>query len=315
MEFNAVTDRMIAEGVMSRDEIDSPMGPTRRILKSVKLNNALTVASISNNARAHQMLGVKSYSSRLAISKYLDALRHGLESGDTLVPFVCLRSVIEHVAHFHTGIQTLRPYSVPPTFEEGHKVLSEIYSFLVKATYGTKIDWNLVFDQDVDRPVASQQLKYERDENRADRTARSTMNGIDSLTKVIPGTRAVYDILSEFAHPNVGNLFLFTEMAQPCTDMHGVRRVKKRLSPNVPMPFLKEAAPAVRHIIRHAAQCLQHLESLLADAVKQREKVLEITQVVIRYLISKNRELFDAYASCPCGSEKGTKFCCGRASK
>jgi hypothetical protein len=310
-KLNAVTDQMVKEGVMSRDSHDSPMGPTKRLLKPIVPNAALVAAQTAQNSASYRILGTLSYTCRLAVTKLLDGHRQGILIGDMLVPMVCIRGAIEHIAHYHAVIHKLRPYTVPVTFEDGNRTLMEIFTLLIKSNYGTRIDWKHLLTADIDKPLDAESLKYKREENRADRESKSIMSAIDLLGKTVKGTRAVYDVLCEFSHPNVGNLLLFTESAGPATDAHGVHCVKKHLSPQVPSGFLQEAVPVVCRIYEQAELCLRHLESLLEEGTKEREKVLKITQVVVSRLVSRNRSAFDAYATCPCGSGKKVKFCCG----
>lgn len=297
-QLNAVTDQIVADG---KFRTDAP-----------PISNAIAAAFIAKNGDAHQMVATMTFVSRLSVSKHLSALRDALRRDDLLGSFHALRGTIEHVAHYQLLLKRLSEYRVPEAFEEANVMLGDIRNMLMKSAYATRVDWNALFTGDPDENIEKNRLKYEPQSNRADRTAETVMKAVDALGKKVKGTRAVYDILCEFTHPNVGNLLAVIDRAEPYKDQRGAVWVKKHLTPSVPRAFLTEWKKPAIYIFLHAHRCLEHFEKLLVDGDSARAKVLSIVQVVVRKLVGVNHGLFDAYGACPCGAGTKVKFCCGK---
>jgi hypothetical protein len=297
-QLNEITDRSVVDGKLRTD--------------APPLSAAMTAAFIAKNGDAHQMLGTITFVSTLSVSKHLSAFREAISRDDVLGSFHALRATIEHVAHYQLLLKRLGGYSVPSNFEDANVMLGEVRDVLMKSAYATRVDWNALFTGDPDENIEKNRLKYEPQSNRADRTAETVMKAIDALGKKVKGTRAVYDLLCEFTHPNVGNLLAVTEKVDPFKDHRGVVWVKKRLSAAVPHAFLHEWHRPAVYIFLYAHRCLVHFETLLADGDKERAKVLSLVQVVVRRLVTAYPSLFEPYSSCPCGAGTKVKFCCGK---
>lgn len=311
-QINAPFDKMAAEGVISNEIIDSLLGPSRKLNKSIALPRDFVAALICDMSSAYQTLATMTFASVLAITRLLDGVSRGVGARDLLVPFVCLRVVIEHIAHYLTVIQKLRPYAVPDSPEEACRVLSEINKVLVQASYATRVDWDALVGSDAQEHIERKRIAYKPEENREDREAKSILGAIDSLDKAVKGTRAVYEMLCEFAHPNVGTLLLFTESVDPSVDKQGVWWVNKRLGPDTPLEFLKNCRVPCHSLFQKTERCLAHFDMLQGEGSKQRQKVLAVTQKVVRHLHGSNKGLLDLYSPCPCGSDKKLKFCCAK---
>lgn len=252
------------------------------------------------------------FASQTAIVRLLETFHESVSRNDWLTGFVVLRSVFEHVSHYNAVILRLRSIKVPHHFEVARKTLDEAEDFLVKKIYGTRIDWNAFHDPDVDERIDKNKLKYQKGEKDMDRSADQVLNAIDGLSKEIKGTRAVYEILCEFAHPNFGMLLACTEFAEYREDDNGVQWVQKRLGLGQPCALTENTVCPLARILQQSAQCLSHYESLRGDGAHEHEKLLQLAQMVVRELLSKRQRLIGPYAPCPCGSGKKLRFCCGR---
>src|SRR5687768_4825812 len=93
---------------------------------------------------------------------------------------------------------------IPTDFAEANKTLWDINDQLVKAAYAASVNWEKIILGNPDDLLDRKKIKYQPTSNRVDRSVKSVMNSIDELSERIRGTRPVYEMLCEFAHPNVG---------------------------------------------------------------------------------------------------------------
>lgn len=303
LQLNAVYDNAIKQGVMDSEG---------QILKqNVRLPRDFQAAQCYEGGSAYRIFGALCNTKKMAVVHLIDSVRSSLLSGNLLVALICLRSLIEHIAHFDAAINELRSYTVPVSFEEANKVLWEIKGKMVDATYATRVDWEgLVFGETED-VIKRNKVKYKPAENRHDRTADSILHAIDGLSKKVKGIRSVYEVLCEFAHPNVGLVLGLTRSAQAVPDKHGFHWIRKELSLKAPLAVATENGAVLNQIFVKIAECMAHFEALLVEADQQRDKVQQISQVVLHQILSKKRDILDPYALCPCGSNLKVKFCCG----
>ena len=288
-------------------------GPVRGLIQPVPITNEVIAFGINNYGSAHRIFGAFIFATRFAVLRLLDGFRRGIESKDLLVGFVCLRAAVEHVAHFNSVIVRLRDQKVTEDVDEAHRLLGQIHDLLEKSTYGTRVDWFQVVKSDPETALKKDAIKYRGQPYRVDTEAGSILKAIDLLEKNIKGTRAVYELLCEFAHPNVGLLWLMTESSQSRRDKNGVFWVDKSLGSHVPGELVKNEMVSIpRRILRQADLCLQHFLVLQTEAIGQQQQILRLTQVIVRRLLGRghNSELFDTYSLCPCGSGAKLKFCC-----
>lgn len=297
---------------LSDDQIDKGILDLKgNWLKPASLPRNVAIGQLYNSGSPVRILEVLIFAKQAALVQLVDMTRVSLAAGSLLVALGCLRSLIEHIAHFDHVIAAIRPYSVPPNWEEANKMLWEVNGKLLTTAYATRVDWGTMLLGETEELLERNKIKYEPNEKRMDHTAKSVMNAIDALTKQVKGTRAVYDVLCEFTHPNIGTLFGLTRSAGPVEDVHGLVWVRKEFSLLPPIGALKELGPAMDRIFATAAECVSYFERTLIEAGQQRDKVLRLAQAVVQRLLLKNRDLIEPYAPCPCASGSKVKFCCG----
>jgi hypothetical protein len=283
---------------------------TAQIRKPFKMPREIEIMQFYSNGSSYRLLGMLCVTRKMALVHLLDGAISALKSGNLLVAFICMRSVIEHVALLSAVISDLRSLSVSSIFHEANQTLGEIGSKLGKAARATRVDWQAItLSKDSER-FKSPNIRYKPRENREDLTSKQVMNLIDRLDKRLKGVRSVYEILCEFAHPNVGLLFSLTQKAEPVLDAQGVGWIRKELSLNPPISFLGDTG-LFAFVFAKMCECLTHFEQSLSQADEEKQKVLQITQTVVRHLIARRRDLLSPYALCPCGGGLKVKFCCG----
>jgi len=302
-QFNAVSDQMIKNKVIS---------PDGKILdKNITLSKEFTALVIYNNMGAFQILKLFVYSKEMTLVHLIDATISAICAGNLLVSFICLRSVLENISIFDFAIDELRPYSIPESTAAANERLGEIRGKLINVTYSTRVDWEGMLMGDSAQLIEKNKIKYKSNELRHDRTSKTILDSIDHLNKKVKGTRAVYEILCEFAHPNVGLVLGLTQSISTIQDKHGFNWVRRKISLDPPISTIKDMSKVINQIMSITAKCVKHFQILLTDADEQIYKVQKIIQMLLHPVLSKNKDILDPYSICPCGSGKKIKFCCG----
>jgi hypothetical protein len=306
-QITSVADQLVTKGIL-----DPETGERR---KSFKVSKKAFAPMLYQNGSALRILNVTCAAKQMVLVHLLDSMISSLATGNLIVALICIRSLIEHVAHFDNLIAQLRPYTVLSGREEVNAALWDINDKLVKSAYATRVDWRgLAASASATKPL-SKSIKYKPAQYRADVSADQILNAIDDLSKRVKNIRPVYEILCEFAHPNVGLLLGLTKTLEPVLDKEGVGWIRKKLSLEAPVGFVAEVAPPFCHIFAKVAECLVYFNELLLEADVERKKIMDITQLNLRYYFSKERDALSPYATCPCGSGAKVKFCCGSNKK
>jgi hypothetical protein len=157
------------------------------------------------------------------------------------------------------------------------------------------------------------EISYEAHKDRLDTTAKSCLAGIDHLNKRLKGTRACYEILCEFTHPNVGALVAFTRSAEHRIDSGGVPWIDKTLDEKGPFALLQEFGFVVERLCEAVALSLDEFRDRILPDLNRFEGALQpAIQALCRKTIGNNPALVDRYEPCPCLSGNKTRFCCGK---
>ena len=151
----------------------------------------------------------------------------GLRDGRIVVAYTALRGLIERIAlaaWLSDTVETIK--SVPQ--DKSFTPVLELHEVIHKALYGTQREWSAVIKADL-RQASPKDLKYVRKENTADAGAANILKSIDKLDRRVAGTRNAYEILCEFLHPKVGDLFAATVAGNNSYDRFGTRLVVRTL--------------------------------------------------------------------------------------
>ena len=119
--------------------------------------------------------------------------------------YTALRGFIERTAHTTRVAVALRPIKDAPIDGPLTPVL-DLSEVIYKALYATQREWPKLIQSDF-RKTSVKDVKYVKKEYVANALPDNILNAIDNLDKSIPGTRLVYEILCEYLHPNVGDLW------------------------------------------------------------------------------------------------------------
>jgi hypothetical protein len=312
--LNMLIDQIRASDVMKR-RLDGILAQTAQ--GQVSLPQSLQRAFICNVGAAHRLCRQFTATNRIAVVKLLDGAIQGIQVGDLLTPLVCIRSCLEQVAHFHNSQKSLHTAlsAIPQSagFDASWKAVIGIQVKLVKIAYGTRIDWMAVAQADPSTPLKMKDTIYKPTANRADLKAETILNAVDAMDKVVPGLRAAYDTLCEFAHPNVGTLLVSARSCEVLpADASGVIWIEKTFGLQPPTELVRKFDTVLEQIFGRLAESLAHYEQLIKNSDAIADEILRQVQSVVRHMVSRRPGLFKLYDPCPCDGSKKLKFCCGR---
>jgi hypothetical protein len=314
-QINRFTDELLRDGTMLRETIDTPMGPTRKITRQPNLPPQLARAQIYNHARVGTMVRTQVQAALRAVTQLLRGADFALEECNFHTALVCYRGCIEQVGHLAVVAKQLNALTEPTDFDKSCGFLAEAYELMAKRLYGTRVSWiALARGHNFDELIRKDRVAYEEHPDRVNVEAASCLKGVDLLDKTTKGTRAIYNILCEFTHPNVGNLIISTAQASPREDSQGVGWIDKALS-NFAVPIvIKQMPQLMEWIFKVVDLVLRDLQDRIVPDLESCEaRILKTAQVFTKEMVKRNRNLIDPYAPCPCGSGKKLRFCCGKS--
>jgi hypothetical protein len=307
---NQPLDKLVAVGVY-KENADGTVFKT--VKGKINLPDAWSRNFIYDQGSGYRMFNQFVASNRIAVVKLLDAFNRDLQAGDLLVPLICARSLLEQISHCNETLAFVREQPEPRDRAPAWEVVGNVHEWLGKKTYGTRMDWMAFLSAAPGEIPKKKSVAYQREVNRIDRTAETILNAVDHLDKKVAGTRVIYEMLCEFAHPNVGSFFVAGVSCRMLPrDTTDVVWIEKHLGLEPPIEFLRSFGVIIEKILKNLSQCLVHYEGLLHESNALSDKLLRMTQTIMRHAIAHRKELFNAYDICPCGSTKKIKFCCGK---
>ncbi|MEJ1159542.1 hypothetical protein [Prosthecomicrobium sp. N25] len=187
-------------------------------------------AAVYNQAAAARQLEAFVHAQCVIACELCQAGIRGFEAEEVAVPYSMLRSLVERTAHVAWLADALKPLAKATLASDGSSTpLIESANTISKALYGTKMDWNKLRDVNL-RSASKDEIAYIRTELTMDVSARNVLSSIDKLNKQAPGIRIAYEILCEFLHPNVGDLYSATRKAHDFKDAYGTRHLVREIS-------------------------------------------------------------------------------------
>ncbi|MFA7172712.1 MAG: hypothetical protein WC340_04750 [Kiritimatiellia bacterium] len=312
---NSIRDRLINEKTIIRKADGRYVPATNKNGKKDSLTSEETCCLAYDYSASYQMLESLLASEKVSVAKFVRSFRTEILAGDMLLPLINARCILEHAALLYRLIKDLKPVIVPVSVSEAMDAIGNIYELVGKKLYATRVDWLGIAASPDNCMDWEDKLKYSPKENRFDMEAKGLMNAIDHLDKQVKGARALYEVLCEFAHPNVGNLLINRTGSATCkSDKMGVPWVHTSIGMEPPTALISPMLWLFSKLMKLIADIICHFEELInIDGPQQSEKILEINQIVMRDVVSKNRDSFDPYCLCPCGSGKKLRFCCQSA--
>ena len=156
--------------------------------------------------------------------KYIESLIYSWNSKNYLGWVLFGRSIIELCAvynYFDQKLKRFNPLKTDFTIEE----IQNIEETLIQYSHGTRFDWNSLIEGNFEK------LKENFEASGESRHAVNVLTAIDKLKSLRPafhGVKIVYDILSDYCHPNMGSHSIFIDLPEQVYD-----GMPNRLSLNV----------------------------------------------------------------------------------
>jgi hypothetical protein len=248
----------------------------------------------------------------IVIRRLIDSIMDAHKRNDLTTLLGQLRSLIERIAHLHYLTQ-----AVAKTLEEtegnedrhafllsSHKIERDVS----KALYGTAVNWESIADKDLARIDLKQEVGKGAKERLGPLFATQILDKIDSLNKRCVGTRATYEILCEFLHPNIGDLLASATDYLSSTDRFKVQHMVMEIDMDKKPFGLELLSKVYEHIVQLTQTCSDDFSTC---ANMDKALVASLTAFT-REVIKKNRRAFRKGDVCPCSSGKQLFRCCGR---
>jgi hypothetical protein len=221
-----------------------------------------------------------------------------------------LRGFIERTAHAAAVTEALKSLNVAPLNGPLTPVL-ELSEVIHKALYATHREWTKVIESDL-RKTSYKDVKYEKKDNLANALPDNILKSIDKLEKRIPGTRLVYEILCEYLHPNVGDLWGATLEGEVLVDKHGTRHLIRTIG--LGMKTFKGLPEQATLRVRLFDVCADIIPQMSIAIVAIETIAAKATRLTRRYahgVVKNNRNMFMGDDICPCLSGLTVAACTG----
>lgn len=242
--------------------------------------------------------------------EFAEAALLGFREGQIVVPYSSLRCFVERTAHAaKVSDEVGGLIRVPMAHETLLDSFPGLGNLIFRALYGTQRDWMKLANADF-RKESPGQVSYVQEHGIANAKAENVLSAVDKLDKRVHGTRLVYEILCEFLHPNVGDLFGSTITGHKIVDMHGTRHLRRviGLGPKdlSAFPDLRRVIAKMLDVVTDVIHCLPGILDEIETASIQ---TTEITITSAHRMISKYKPFFKKHDFCPCLSGLKVKDC------
>jgi hypothetical protein len=271
-------------------------------------------AAIYNQGRTSALLAAFHRVTSVTTTEFGAAAAEGFRAGNLTVPCAALRCLIERIAlagALADAVRGLSAARVPA--EMPLKPVLELAETVMKAVYGTNRDWMKLAQMDL-RTTPVKDVAYVVRADTANYKAANVLNAIDKLEKRVRGSRLVYELLCEFLHPNVGDLYGASLENSDLTDRYGVRHLIRHIGLG---PKRLEHVPEVQRILTQmldiSADIVETLPAILDDIETGSKYASQLTRQFAHKVVQLYRAQFDHHDLCPCLSGLQVKDCARRS--
>jgi hypothetical protein len=160
------------------------------------------------------------------------------------------------------------------------------------------------------REISVKATRYERKDDTANLLPANILNSIDRLNKSVAGSRLVYEILCEFLHPNIGDLWGATQKAGTFRDQHGTRHVVRTVGLGAKtITGLPEQQMVYAKTMDICADIVSAMPATLDDIEDASRVATKLTQRFAHKAVKNYRDYFANSDPCPCLSGLSVKEC------
>lgn len=267
-------------------------------------------ASIYDQAEAASELRAFSKVSSVVGVELAEATIAGLKAGQIVVAYTTLRGFIERAAHAAAFAAKLEKIKLAPIDGPLTPVL-ELSETIHRALYSTNREWAKLINSDF-RKTSIKEVRYFSKPDRANALPENILNSIDKLDKSIPGTRLAYEILCEYLHPNVGDLWGATLEAESTIDAHGTRHLMRRIGLGQKnLDGLRDQQIVRDKLFDVCGDIVMRYPTQLDEINLIAEKTTRLTRRFAHGVVKNYRQQFQSSDRCPCLSGKTVSACTG----
>jgi hypothetical protein len=246
--------------------------------------------------------------------EFAETTADGFRRGNLVISCAALRCLIERIAHATATANALKSLSGAPIPAKAPlNRIFEMEGVIRKALYGTRREWADLVNVDF-RRTSPNEVNYKKKVDIADFSSSNIMTDIDKLTKEVPGTRFIYEILCEFLHPNAGDLLGSSVKVEAYWDTYGTRHLTRTIgmgpksfcgSPDLQiiMQRMSEISIEIIELLPHSLRELEIAASYLANITRKNQH-----QILLKY-----KRFFANGDLCPCLSGLSVRDCRRRA--
>lgn len=280
------------------------------ILPQPAFDAATTRSMIYNqSAAARQLEAFLQVSGVIILELCQAAIRH-FEAREIAASYMMIRSMVERIANVAALEDALQDFArATASPEKPSEPLILAADKIGKALYGTRLDWLKLSNADL-RTTAKEDLMYVRKQLTMDVSARNVLSSMDKLDKRIRGIRVSYDVLCEFLHPNVGDLYSATLKATSYSDAFGTRHVIREigLGPKDSSTALDLMA-IMSQVLSISCEAIHLLPSMMADLDALSKKANDMAKGFAHVVRKNYKTLFRKDDLCPCLSGMTIRKC------
>ncbi len=266
-------------------------------------SNGAIRASIYNQSLYAQQINGFLNVSRLACYEHAKGAISSIDEGSAIVSLSLLRGLIERASLAETVRSKLSGPWRDKAKEKGfHEVFYEtsIAELIGKSLYGTRMDWQKLASSDFTTAKA-RELSYEPKEKFMVVSASQILNHVDKLGKRVPGSRVAYDVLCEFLHPNVGDLFATTTHAASRVDAWGTRHLTREISlGRHDFSGAKDLVDCLSKALEIVRSITDELPEIFSDLDAFGKEVSALNKKSMHRVRKRQAHLFNRNDLCPC---------------
>jgi hypothetical protein len=310
--LDALRGNLAAEHVLRRVAASQSIQAVNAIaiagsVRAAGLGDAYFRAGVYSQAQIARELEAYLFVSKLKVLELSTTTLDGFGRGQLTSPLIALRSLVERIASATALSRAIRAIELKDNTDIQPLILkAEVFRRYI---YGTMIDWDKVAAIDM-RKASSKDIKYMQKELTADASAQSIMSCVDKLEKRVPGIRVAYDVMCEFLHPNVGDLFSATTKVKESVDNFGTHH-QSRVIANVVKSDETHAGVNIvlARLLDVVIDAVRDYPSISDELGQQVDRMIEVTKRNLHRTRSTYPKLFRGSDYCPCLSGRKVRDC------
>jgi len=156
------------------------------------------------------------------------------KNNDTLMAVMVNRALIERISYFYYIVRQFQNFPLPEKFEGAYpkEFREELLPKMARALYQTSLNWHFMQEANF-KHDALKKYEYENPDY-IDRKPLNILTPISQLSRKVKGLENSYAFLSEFVHPNIGDLESATVAAANVLNEFGDPIIQRTLSSAIP---------------------------------------------------------------------------------